>query len=66
MFALADGLGALATFISGAGPTILAVVRKEDADAFFARASEALKADQALAAFSLHRLDADNEGARVL
>lgn len=66
VFALADGLGTLATFISGAGPTILAVVRKEDADAFFARASEALKADQALAAFSLHRLDADNEGARVL
>ncbi|MFQ9678881.1 MAG: hypothetical protein ACLRZH_01080 [Ruthenibacterium lactatiformans] len=27
VFALADGLGALATFISGAGPTILSVVR---------------------------------------
>ena len=66
VFALADGLGALATFISGAGPTILAVVRREGADAFFVRAQAALEEDEALAAFQLHRLDADNEGARVL
>ncbi|MFR1784801.1 MAG: hypothetical protein ACLSWY_01680 [Ruthenibacterium lactatiformans] len=34
MFALADGLGALATFISGAGPTILSVVRTAEANVF--------------------------------
>ena len=35
VFALADGLGALATFISGAGPTILSVVRTAEANVIF-------------------------------
>ena len=42
VFALADGLGALATFISGAGPTILSVVRTAEANVFFERAQAAL------------------------
>ena len=66
VFALADGLGALATFISGAGPTILSVVRTADADVFFERAQRALQSDEELAHFSLHRFAADNEGAKLI
>ena len=62
--ALAKELGALAAFISGAGPTILAIVDSADTS-FFARASEALAGTQAMRAFTLHRLAADNQGAAV-
>ncbi len=63
--ALAKSLGALAAFISGAGPTILAVVETAGADEFFDRAAEALKQNAQLAAFAVRRLEADNDGARV-
>ena len=66
VFALADGLGALATFISGAGPTILSVVRTAEANVFFERAQAALESDEELAHFTLHRFVADNEGAKVV
>lgn len=66
IFELADGLGALATFISGAGPTILAIVKTSEANVFFERANKALQNDETLSAFCLRRLEADNEGAKVL
>lgn len=44
VFELAQDLGALAVYISGAGPTIMAVVHKDDTE-FFDRAEAALAAD---------------------
>lgn len=66
VFALADGLGALATFISGAGPTILSIVRTAEANVFFERAQQALASDAELSHFTLRRFTADNEGAKLL
>lgn len=66
VFALADGLGALATFISGAGPTILSIVRTAEANVFFERAQKALASDEELSHYSLHRFTADNEGAKLI
>ena len=43
VFELAQDLGAQAVYISGAGPTIMAVVHKDDTE-FFARAEAALAA----------------------
>lgn len=64
VFALCKTLGAIGTFISGAGPTILAVVPAEHA-AFFTQAEAALAQDARLSAFTLHRFTADNIGATV-
>lgn len=64
--ALAKKLGALGVFISGAGPTILAVTKSEDADAFASAAVWALADDPALRAFTVHSYPADNAGARVI
>ena len=65
IFALSLANGADAVYISGAGSTIMAVVKKEKADAFFARMESALPADPKTKAFSLMRLTADNTGATV-
>ena len=64
IFAMANDLGAYATYISGAGPTIMAVVNKED-ELFFERAEAAMQEDEKMRAFALHRLLADNVGAVV-
>ena len=64
VFELAQDLGALAVYISGAGPTIMAVVHKDDQE-FFDRAAAALAADGPLHHFTVHRLLADNVGAVV-
>lgn len=64
LFELAAELGAYAVYLSGAGPTILAVVHRENED-FFARAEEAMAGEERLLAFSLRRLLADNTGAVV-
>ena len=64
VFELAQDLGALAVYISGAGPTIMAVVHKDDEE-FFARAEAALQQPGALSHFTVHRLLADNTGAVV-
>ncbi|WP_298730595.1 homoserine kinase [uncultured Subdoligranulum sp.] len=64
VFELALDLGALAVYISGAGPTIMAVVHKEDT-AFFDRAAAALPQSELLRHFTVHRLLADNVGAVV-
>ena len=47
MFELAQDLGALAVYISGAGSTIMAVVPRDDQE-FFARAQEALPQSEKL------------------
>lgn len=64
IFELAQDLGAQAVYISGAGPTIMAVVHKDDTE-FFTRAEAALTADSPLRHFTVHRLLADNVGAVV-
>lgn len=64
VFELAQDLCAQAVYISGAGPTIIAVVHKDD-DEFFARAREALPKSDKLSHFTLYRLLADNAGAAV-
>ena len=64
VFELAQDLGAQAVYISGAGPTIMAVVHKDDTE-FFTRAQAALAADSPLRHFTVHRLLADNVGAVV-
>ena len=65
VFELAHSLGANAVFISGAGPTILAVLPAGE-KTFFARAEAALRENAALSAFALCRLQPDNEGARTI
>lgn len=64
VFDLAHALGAPAVFISGAGPTILAVVDAENTE-FFTQANAALAQEKELSAFTLHRFIADNTGATV-
>ena len=64
IFELAHELGAYAVYISGAGPTIMAVVHRDNED-FFAQAEEAMTQDDKMIAFSLRRLLADNTGAVV-
>ena len=63
MFELAQDLGALAVYISGAGPTIMAVVPRDDQE-FFARAQEALPQSEKLKHFTVYRLLPDNTGTR--
>lgn len=64
IFELTQELGAYAAYISGAGPTIMAVVHRENED-FFAQAEEMMMQDDQMRAFSLRRLLADNVGAVV-
>ena len=64
IFAMANDLGAYATYISGAGPTIMSVVNKED-ELFFERVEAAMQEEEKMRAFALHRLLADNVGAVV-
>ena len=64
MFELAQDLGAQAVYISGAGPTIIAVVHKDDQE-FFEQAREALPQTEKLRHFTVYRLLADNIGATV-
>ncbi len=64
LFSTMHDLGALAVYISGAGPTIMAVVPKED-HTFFIQAQKALDTVPELKRFSLYALSADNIGATV-
>ncbi len=64
IFELAQELGAYAVYISGAGPTIMAVVHRDNED-FLAQAEEMMMEDDKMRAFSLRRLLADNRGAVV-
>lgn len=65
IFDLAKSLGATAHFISGAGPTILAVVDAKD-NAFFDKARAAISADEKMNKFDLQRFAPDNTGAVVI
>ena len=64
IFELALDLGAMAAYISGAGPTIMAVVDRDD-QVFFERAAAALQQSETLRRFTVRRLLADNAGAVV-
>lgn len=64
IFELAWDLGAYAVYISGAGPTIMAVVHRDNCE-FFEKAEEALLEQPETMAFSLRRMLADNIGAVV-
>lgn len=64
IFELALDLGAMAAYISGAGPTIMAVVHRDDR-VFFERAAAALQQSETLRRFTVRRLLADNAGAVV-
>ena len=64
LFETMHDLGALAVYISGAGPTIMAVVPKDD-HTFFIQAQKALDTIPELKNFSLYALTADNIGATV-
>ena len=64
VFELAMDLGAMAAYISGAGPTIMAVVHRDD-KGFFDRAAAALQQSETLRHFTVYRLLADNTGAVV-
>ena len=64
IFELALDLGGMAAYISGAGPTIMAVVHRDD-QVFFERAAAALQQSETLRRFTVRRLLADNAGAVV-
>ncbi|MFQ8997005.1 homoserine kinase [Allofournierella massiliensis] len=64
VFEIAWDLGAYAVYISGAGPTIMAVVHRDNCE-FFEKAEEALLEQPETMAFSLRRMLADNSGAVV-
>lgn len=64
VFEIAQDLGAYAVYLSGAGPTIMAVVNRENEE-FFTKAEELLQQQPATMAFSLRRMLADNVGAVV-
>ena len=64
VFEIAWDLGAYAVYISGAGPTIMAVVHRDNCE-FFEKAEEALLEQAETMAFSLRRMLADNTGAVV-
>ena len=64
VFEIAWDLGAYAVYISGTGPTIMAVVHRDNCE-FFEKAEEALLEQPETMAFSLRRMLADNTGAVV-
>ncbi len=65
IFELCDNLNALATYIGGAGPTILSFVHKDNKD-FYANAEKAIEENRRLLKkYTLKKLCADNAGAVV-
>ena len=64
IFALAKECGAQTVFISGAGPTIMAVVCNKQKE-FLQAAKSGLEANSALADFHLVALSADNNGVQI-
>ena len=63
VFALADGLGALATFISGAGPTIMAIVDASCRD--FGDCIARRLPGMGLGGWRVHTLSIDNTGTKI-
>lgn len=64
VFALADGLGALATFISGAGPTHLSVVRTAKRTCFLSAHRRRWRATRSWRILHCTRFVADNRGGK--
>ena len=62
IFELAQELSAYCVYLSGSGPTIMAVVHRDNAF-FFDKASRLLAEDEEMSHFRLHRFEADNTGA---
>ena len=56
--------GALGTYISGSGPTLVSLVEAEDAEFFLEDITEYMK--KAYPSWTIKLLEADNEGAKVL
>ncbi len=65
IFDLAKQCGALATYISGAGSTIMAVVNANEAENFIIAAKQKLEQSELTKAFTAVYLKADNIGATV-
>ncbi len=63
VFDLSYEIGSLATYISGAGPTIMSIIRKDDS-AFERKASEQLAA-RGLSGWKIAVLDVDSHGAYI-
>ncbi len=64
IFELAQELSAYCVSLSGAGPTIMAVVHRDDA-MFFEKAAHLLPQDEETAHFTLHRFEGNNVGATL-
>ena len=64
IFKKAEESGALGSYISGAGPTIVSIVKTEDENKFLASMSQFLP--QRLVDWSLIMLEVDNMGARLI
>ena len=62
IFELAQELSAYGVYLSGAGPTIIAVVHRDNA-IFFEKAARILPLDEETVHFTLRRFEADNVGA---
>lgn len=56
--------GALGTYISGSGPTMVSIVEADDAEFFFEDISEYMK--KAHPTWTVKLLDVDNEGAKII
>lgn len=65
VFAAAREFGAKAVYVSGAGSTIMAVAEQAEAASFYRGLEARLQQDEALRAFHLLRLTADNVGATI-
>ncbi len=64
MFEITESLGALATYISGAGPTIMAIVSPQNTE-FKRRIQEELQKDRETSQYEIRWLTADNTGAVI-
>ncbi len=64
VFRLSYELGSLGTYISGAGPTIIAMLPADNMDGFINHAETHLK-EKGITGWQVHILGVDSEGARV-
>ncbi len=65
MFRMSYELGSLGTYVSGAGPTIIAMIETENAGAFGKSCISHLE-DKGITGWRVEILQADQEGAKVV
>lgn len=65
LFAVTDELGSLGTYISGAGPTVIAIISPDQAEEFRQHALASLE-ENGLRGWTLHLLTTDPVGAHVV